>query len=309
MNAKDRENIKLLCKKIEKKQGEGSIFTIDSKKSIMNIDRWSTGIEDLDAAVGGGMPKGRMVEIFGPESSGKTSLAFHLCAQNEMALYVPAEGTFDAQRAKQFGNKKGQLIVYRPQWGEDALEQVYKFAEAGIPLAVIDSVPFLYPKSEYEKVEKDFAQELRIGGVARLLTKTMPALTKAIENSGTTIIFINQIRDKFNAMMFGEKTDTPGGHALKHGLSIRIQISRRAWVEVPNKNPMNSAANEKIGMISKIKVVKSKVCNPYSEAELPMMFNTGYISHDEILGYRKAAMKSNNERNKSVDDEGDDDEE
>lgn len=295
MNAKDRENIKLLCKKIEKKQGVGSVFTLGSKKAMMNLERWSTGIEDLDNAVGGGMPKGRMIEIFGAEGSGKTSLAYHLCAQCPMALFVPAEGTFDSQRAKQFGNRKGQLIVYRSQWGEDALEQVYKFAEAGIPLAVIDSVPFLYPKAEYEKIEKDFEQELRIGGVARLLTKTMPALTKIIEQSGTTIVFINQIRDKMNAMMFGEKTDTPGGHSLKHGLSVRIQISRRAWIEIPNKDPRNSAKNEKIGMISKIKVVKSKVCNPYSEAELPMMFNAGYVSHDEVADLRKEAMKENRE--------------
>lgn len=291
MNDKDRENIKLLCKKIEKKQGDGSVFTIDSKKSIMNIERWSTGIEDFDNAIGGGMPKGRMIEIFGPESSGKTSLAYHLCAQCEMALFIPAEGTFDAARAKQFGNKKGQLIVYRSQWGEDALQRALEFAEAGVPLIVIDSVPFLYPRSEYEKIEKDFSQELRIGGVARLLTKTMPALTKVIEKSGTTIVFINQIRDKMDAMMFGEKTQTPGGHSLKHGLSVRIQISRRSWIEVPNKDPKNSAANEKIGMISKIKVVKSKICNPYSEAELPMLFNAGYISHDDIKQERAKAMK------------------
>lgn len=210
MNDKDRENIMLLCKSIEKKQGEGSIFNLGSKKSIMNLERWSTGIEDLDDIIGGGMPKGRMIEIFGPESSGKTSLAYHLCAQAEMALYIPAEGTFDAQRAETFGNTEKNFLVYRPDWGEDALEQTMKFAQAGIPLIVIDSVPFLTPKAEYEKIEKDFEQELRIGGVARLLTKTMPSLTKAIEKSGTTLVFINQVRDKMDAMLFGEKTQTPG---------------------------------------------------------------------------------------------------
>lgn len=296
MNKEDRKNIMLLCKSIEKKQGRGSIYKLGTAKSTLSIPRLPTNIEDFDAITGGGLPRGRMVEIFGPESSGKTSLAYHLCAQADLALYIPAEGTFDAARAEVFGNTDSNFIVYRPDWGEDALEQTLKFAQAKIPLIVIDSVPFLNPKSEYEKLEKDFEQELRIGGVARLLTKTLPSLTRAIERSGTTIVFINQVRDKMDALLFGEKTQTPGGHALKHGLSLRIQIARRSWIEVPNKNPQNTANNEKIGMIAKIKVVKSKICNPYGEAELPMLFDRGFVSHEDVLEIRKEIMKTNRKR-------------
>lgn len=307
MNEKDRENIINLCKSIEKKHGVGSIYSLGSKKSVLNLERWSTGIEDLDNIIGGGMPKGRMIEIFGPESCGKTSLALHLCSLHKMGLYIPAEGTFDAERAQIFGNGKG-LIIARPEWGEDALQLALDFIKANIPIIVIDSIPFLVPKTEYEKIEKDFSQELRIGGVARLMTKTMPALTKAIEKSDTTLIFINQVRDKMDAMMFGEKTQTPGGHSLKHAYSLRIQMARRAWIDVPNKNPKNSAATEKIGIISKVKVVKSKVCNPYGEAELPMIFKSGYVSHDDVIDIRKEIMAKNRKRKKNVEDDDSDDE-
>lgn len=305
MNEKDRAEILNLCRSIEKKEGVGSIYGLGSKKSVMNLERWSTGIEDLDEITGGGMPVGRMVEIFGPESCGKTSLALHLCSLHKMGLYIPVEGTFDAERAKIFGNDKG-LIISRPEWGEDTLEQALKFIKANMPIIVIDSIPFLVPRAEYEKIEKDFNQELRIGGVARLMTKTMPALTKALERSNTTLIFINQVRDKMDAMMFGEKTQTPGGHSLKHAYSLRIQMARRSWIDVPNKNPKNSAATEKIGIISKVKVVKSKICNPYGEAELPMIFNSGYVSHDDVIEIRKEIMAKNRRKSKSKENEEED---
>ena len=105
------------------------------------------------------------------------------------------------------------------------------------------------------------------------MNKYLPSIEEIIENTGTTVIFINQIRDKMGALMFGEKTDTPGGHKLKHSASLRIQVARRAWIEIPNKNPKNSAANEKVGLIMKCKVVKSKVCNPMGECEIPLFFD------------------------------------
>lgn len=211
MNEKQRMEIMALCKKIESKQGEGSIYSLGSKKAVMNIPRWSTCIEDLDHAIGGGMPKGRIIEVSGPESSGKTSLGLWLCSLQSMALYIAAEGTFDASRAKVLGNKPKQLLVYRPEYGEDAMDRVFEFVKTGIPLIVIDSVPALMPREDYEKVEKSLENEHRIGGVARLLNKALPVLEREIEKSGTTIIFVNQVRDKMNAMLFGEKTDTPGG--------------------------------------------------------------------------------------------------
>lgn len=291
----NKQMIIKLCNEINKKEGQGSIYTIGSKNANLKINRWSTGIEDLDAIIGGGMPEGRVVEIFGPEGSGKTTLLYHLASMHAMALDIPIEGTFDADRAKVFGNRPKQLLVYRAKFGEDAFNKTIKFAKAGIPLIGIDSVPSLVPKDDAEKVlksaDKDSIEEQRIGGTARLINKYMPMVEEIIEVTGTTLIFINQVRDKMNAMMFGEKTDTPGGRKLKHAASLRIQVARRAWIEIPNKNPRNSASTEKVGFIMKCKVVKSKVCNPMGECEIPCFFDRGFVSFDDMKDIRQQIMR------------------
>lgn len=291
----NKKAIIALCNSINKKEGEGSIYSIGSKNANLKINRWSTGIEDLDAIIGGGIPEGRIVEIFGAESSGKTTLLYHLCGLHELCLDIPIEGTFDAERAKVFGNKPKQMLIYRAKYGEDALNKTIKFAKAGIPLIGIDSVPSMTPKEDAEKVlksaEKDSIEEQRIGGTARLLNKYLPTVEEIIEVTGTTVIFVNQVRDKMNAMLFGEKTDTPGGRKLKHACSLRIQVARRAWIEIPNKDPRNSAKTEKIGLIMKCKVVKSKVSNPMGECEIPLIFDRGFVSFDEVPSIRKEIMK------------------
>lgn len=289
-----------LCNDINKKEGEGAIYSIGSKHADLNIKRWSTGIEDLDAIIGGGMPEGRVVEIFGPESSGKTTLLYHLCGLHNIALDIPIEGTFDAERAKVFGNRPKQLLIYRAKYGEDAFNKTIKFSKAGIPLIGIDSVPSMVPKEDAEKVlksaEKDSIEEQRIGGTARLMNKYLPMIEEIIEVTGTTLIFVNQVRDKMNAMMFGEKTDTPGGRKLKHACSLRIQVARRAWIEIPNKDPRNSAATEKIGLIMKCKVVKSKVSNPMGECEIPLFFDRGFVNYADVNAIRKEIMKKRAEQ-------------
>lgn len=291
----NKKAIIALCNSINKKEGEGSIYSIGSKNANLKINRWSTGIEDLDAIIGGGIPEGRIVEIFGAESSGKTTLLYHLCGLHELCLDIPIEGTFDAERAKVFGNRPKQMLIYRAKYGEDALNKTIKFAKAGIPLIGIDSVPSMTPKEDAEKVlksaEKDSIEEQRIGGTARLLNKYLPTVEEIIEVTGTTIIFINQERDKMKAMLFGEKTDTPGGRKLKHACSLRIKVARRAWIEIPNKDPRNSAKTEKIGLIMKCKVVKSKVSNPMGECEIPLIFDRGFVSFDEVPQIRKEIMK------------------
>lgn len=291
----NKEAIIKLCADINKKEGEGSIYSIGSKNANLKINRWSTGIEDLDNIIGGGIPEGRVIEIFGPESSGKTTLLYHLCGLHNLCLDIPIEGTFDAERAKVFGNKSKQMLIYRANYGEDAFNKTIKFAKAGIPLIGIDSVPSMVPKEDVEKVlksaDKDSIEEQRIGGTARLMNKYLPAIEEIIESTGTSLIFINQVRDKMNAMLFGEKTDTPGGRKLKHSCSLRIQVVRRAWIEIPNKNPSNSATNEKVGFIMKCKVVKSKVSNPMGECELPCFFDRGFVSFDDVAQIRKEIMK------------------
>ena len=291
----NKEAIIKLCNEINKKEGQGSIYTIDSKEANLKIKRWSTGIEDLDSIIGGGMPEGRVIEIFGPESSGKTTLLYHLCGLQPICLDIPIEGTFDAQRAKVFGNHKKQMLIYRAKYGENAFNKVIKFAKAGIPLIGIDSVPSLIPKEDAEKVlksaDRDSIEEQRIGGTARLINKYLPTIEEIIEVTGTTLVMVNQVRDKMNAMMFGEKTDTPGGRKLKHAASLRIQVARKGWIEIPNKDSHNSATNEKIGLIMKCKVVKSKVCNPMGECEIPLIFDRGFISHDDLKEVRSEIMK------------------
>lgn len=296
----NKEAIMKLCNDINKKEGLGSVYSLGSKYANLKIARWSTGIEDLDEIIGGGMPEGRVVEIFGPESSGKTTLLYHLCGLHELALDIPIEGTFDSERAKVFGNRPKQMLVYRAKYGEQAFNKTIKFAKLGIPLIGIDSVPSLVPKEDAEKVlksaDKDSIEEQRIGGTARLMNKYLPTIEEIIEMTGTTLIFVNQVRDKMNAMMFGEKTDTPGGRKLKHACSIRIQVARKSWIEIPNKNPKNTAANEKVGMIMKLKVVKSKVCNPMGECELPLFFDRGFVSFDDVQRIRKELMKQRAEQ-------------
>jgi len=298
----NKEKIISLCKEIDKREGEGSMFTLDSEKANLKISRWSTGIEDMDHIIGGGMPEGRIVEIFGPEASGKTSLGYQLIARHKLGLYIPIEGTFDAERAKSFGNKSKQMLVYRARYGEQAMHKMLNFAEAGIPCIVLDSIPACKPKDDVDKILKaiksgsDEGVNERMGGVARLLHKYLPVLEEVIEFTGTTVILINQVRDKMDAMMFGEKTDTPGGRAPKHYSSLRMQVARKGWIDIPNKNPYNSANQEKIGLIMKTKVVKSKVCNPMRECEVPMLFDKGFVGFEEANELRKEKMKKNREK-------------
>lgn len=286
----DLSEIQSVCKEIEKKSGKGSIF-VTGKEQNSQIPRWSTGIESLDEIIGGGVPKGRIIEIFGPESSGKTSLVYWLMSLHKIGVYIPIEGTYDEDRAKSIGVKDKQMIVYRANYGEDALNAVIKFAKAGVPIICIDSVPACQPRDDVDKIEKDAQNELRIGGVARLFSKTLPSIVRICEETGTTLVLVNQVRAKMDAMLFGEKDDTPGGRAIKFYSSIRIKVARRAWIEIPNKNPAVSSANEKVGIIMKAKVVKSKVSNPYGEAELPFFFERGFVSFDDIKLIRSELMK------------------
>ena len=300
MGKTNKEEIIKLCNEINKKEGKGSIYSIGSEFANLKINRWTTGIEDLDAIIGGGMPEGRVIEIYGPESSGKTTLAYHLCGLHNLCLDIPIEGTFDEARAKVFGNRPKQMLIYRAKYGEDAFNKAIKFAKAGIPLIVFDSVPSMIPKEDAEKVlksvQKDSIEEQRIGGVARLMNKYLPVLEEIIEVTGTTIIFINQVRDKMDAMMFGEKTNTPGGHKLKHSCSLRIQVARRQWIEIPNKDPHNTATTKKVGLIMKCKIVKSKVSNPMGECEIPLFFDRGFVSYDDVKATREELMKLENEK-------------
>lgn len=291
----DLKEVQSVCRDIEKKSGKGSIFLTGKDKALV-IPRWSTQIEALDDIVGGGFPCGRIVEIFGPESSGKTSLVYWLMSLHELGVYIPIEGTYDEARAKSMGVKPKQMVVYRANYGEEAINATIKFAKAGVPIIAIDSVPACQPKEDVEKIEKDANNEARIGGVARLFSKSLPTIERICETTGTTLILVNQVRDKMNAMPFGDKEDTPGGRAIKFYSSIRIKVARRAWIEIGNKNPMVSSDNEKVGIIMKAKVAKSKVSNPFGEAELSFFFDRGFVSDEDVMAIRKEIMKERKEK-------------
>lgn len=298
----NKEAIAKICREFEKENGVGSVFQTGSKKSVLQIERVSTGIEDLDEVIGGGLPRGRIIEVFGPESSGKTSLCYWLASLFKCSAYFPIEGTYDAERAKSIGVQDGQMLVYRCNYGEQVLNTALKLIKAGIPLVIIDSVPACQPKEDIEKLSKDAENETRMGGTARLFSKMLPIIERECEKNSTILVLINQVRDKMNAMLFGEKDDTPGGRAIKFYSSIRIKVARRAWVEIPNKNPKISAANEKIGMIMKCKVVKSKVNNPFGECEIPLMFDGGFVSFDDVKEIRAERMAANRNRKKKAKD-------
>lgn len=298
----NKEAIAKICREFEKENGVGSVFQTGSKKSVLQIERVPTGIEDLDEVIGGGLPRGRIIEVFGPESSGKTSLCYWLASLFKCSAYFPIEGTYDAERAKSIGVQDGQMLVYRCNYGEQVLNTALKLIKAGIPLVIIDSVPACQPKEDIEKLSKDAENETRMGGTARLFSKMLPIIERECEKNSTILVLINQVRDKMNAMLFGEKDDTPGGRAIKFYSSIRIKVARRAWIEIPNKNPKISAANEKIGMIMKCKIVKSKVNNPFGECEIPLMFDGGFVSFDDVKEIRAERMAANRNRKKKAKD-------
>lgn len=295
-----KKKLMLVSQNINKQQGDGTVYTLGHASDKLKIRRWSTGIDDLDEIIGGGMPYGRIIEVFGGEGAGKTTLCYHLMAKQLFAIDIPIEGTFDAERAKIFGNTTSNLLICRAKYGEDALSAMGQYIRTGVPLIVLDSIPACIPREDIEKMAKAVGKsddfETRMGGIPRLFGKYLHDLSVQAEIMDCTLIFVNQIRDKMGAMMFGEKTDTPGGHLLRHEYSLRLQVARRAWIEIPNKNPSITANTEKVGMIQKIKVVKSKISNPMGECEVPIFFDRGYVSFDDIDTIRKEIMEERKER-------------
>lgn len=281
-------------------------YTLGTGNVVSKIKRWSTGIEDLDHILGGGMPEGRIVEIFGKESSGKTTLLYHLLAQHDLAVDIPVEGTFDEERAQIFGNTKDNLIIIQSLYGEEALAAMHNLINLEVPLIGLDSIPSLRPKEVVDKIEKSVRtgkqEEQRIGPIARLMTNHLPVLQDKIQQTGTTLIFINQIRANTNAMAYGSKFTTMGGNALRHAYSVRLQVSKdtNGDIKIPNKDPRSSAKDEIIGMKMLIKVVKNKVGSPGGVCTVAFIHDRGFVSLDDIEDIRKEKMAANNEKAKKL---------